>query len=258
MAVLPRQSLRHMQVFVKCFSLFCLQSNWRSHDPLLCDNEDGIAHKKCILIAHQQCAQQYKGKVNSWKCKKHCSVIQKFDLFFSPEKKVDFLRFQSIKPTRRFSILDINNNGLNIQNVWQLSTLGLLILNFTWLNNWWRVYLRCFPWYLIQSNCSTTNMNTCSKTANPPSTPALSRETFEELMEISQVPHEKENLQSRVSRLETQLSQLMTDNSALPWKCDVLAARVKCLDSMANHAASSIPNMTSATNKCKKRRLDAL
>ncbi len=102
------------------------------------------------------------------------------------------------------------------------------------------VYLRCFPRYLIQSNCSSTNMNTCSKTANPPSTPALSRETFEELMEISQVPHEKENHQSRVSRLETQLSQLLNDNLALLGQCDALPARVKCLVSMANNLASSL------------------
>ncbi len=74
----------------------------------------------------------------------------------------------------------------------------------------------------------------------------------------SQVPHEKENLQSRVSRLETQLSQLLNDNLALQGQCGALTARVKCLDSMANSAASSIPNMISATNKCKKRRLDAL
>ncbi len=38
-------------------------------------------------------------------------------------------------------------------------------------------------------------MNTCSQAANPPSQPALSTETFEELNEISQVPQEKQDLQ---------------------------------------------------------------
>ncbi len=39
--------------------------------------------------------------------------------------------------------------------------------------------------------------------------------TFEELMEISQVPQGKADLNSRVSRLETQLSYLLNNNVAL-------------------------------------------
>ncbi len=35
-------------------------------------------------------------------------------------------------------------------------------------------------------------MNTRSQAANLPSQPLMSTETFEELMEISQVPHEKD------------------------------------------------------------------
>ncbi len=78
-------------------------------------------------------------------------------------------------------------------------------------------------------------------------------------MEISQVPHEKEGLHSRVSRLETKLSQLFNDNLAIRGQCDALTARAKFLeDSMTNSTASSIPKMVSASNKCKKRRLDAL
>ncbi len=96
-------------------------------------------------------------------------------------------------------------------------------------------------------------MNTRSQSANPPSQPLLSPETFEELMEISQVPHEKEDLHSRVSRLEVQLSQLLNDNLALQGQRDALTARVKFLeDSMANNTAPSIPKMVSASNKCKK------
>ncbi len=58
-------------------------------------------------------------------------------------------------------------------------------------------------------------MNARSQTANLPSQPPLSTETFEELMKISQASHEKEDLHSRVSRLETQLSQLLNDNLTL-------------------------------------------
>ncbi len=71
-------------------------------------------------------------------------------------------------------------------------------------------------------------MNTRSQSANPPSQPLLSPETFEEL--ISQVPHEKEDLHSRVSRLEAQLSQLLNDNLALQGQCETLTARVKFLE----------------------------
>ncbi len=49
-------------------------------------------------------------------------------------------------------------------------------------------------------------MTTSSQAAHPPSQPALSTETFEELMEISQVPYEKQDLPCRVSRLVTQIS----------------------------------------------------
>ncbi len=69
-------------------------------------------------------------------------------------------------------------------------------------------------------------MNTRSQSANPPSQTPLSTEIFEELMEISQVPHEKEDLYSRGSRLEPQLSQLFNDNLALQGQCDALTARV--------------------------------
>ncbi len=85
-------------------------------------------------------------------------------------------------------------------------------------------------------------MNTRSQAANPPSQPALSTETFEELMEISQAPHEKQDLHCRVFRLETHLSQLLHDNLALQGQRDALTARVKFLeDSLANSEASSIP-----------------
>ncbi len=39
-------------------------------------------------------------------------------------------------------------------------------------------------------------------------------------MEISQVPHEKQDLHCRVSRLEAQLSQQLNDNLALQGQCD--------------------------------------
>ncbi len=82
-------------------------------------------------------------------------------------------------------------------------------------------------------------MNTRSQAARPPSQPALSTETFEELMEISQVPHENQDLHCRVSLLETQLSQLFNDNLALQGQCNALTARVKFLeDAMENSAAS--------------------
>ncbi len=78
-------------------------------------------------------------------------------------------------------------------------------------------------------------------------------------MEISHVPHENQDLHCRVSRLETQLSQLLNDNLALQGQCDALTARVKFLvESLEISAASSIPKMVSSSNKCKKRRLDAL
>ncbi len=47
-------------------------------------------------------------------------------------------------------------------------------------------------------------MNTRSQAARPPSQLAVSTETFEQLMEISQVPHENQDLHCRVSVLETQ------------------------------------------------------
>ncbi len=101
-------------------------------------------------------------------------------------------------------------------------------------------------------------MNTRSQAAHPPSQSALSTETFEELLEISHVSHENQDLHCCVSRLKTQLSQLLNDNLALQGQCDALTARVKFLeDSMENSAASSIPKMDSSSNKCKKRRRDA-
>ncbi len=82
-------------------------------------------------------------------------------------------------------------------------------------------------------------MNTRSQAAHLPSQPALSTETFEELMEISQVPHEKQVLHFRVSRLGTQLSQQVNDNLALQGQCDALTARVQFLeDSMTNISAN--------------------
>ncbi len=134
---------------------------------------------------------------------------------------------------------------------------------------WIRVVLSwyCYTWvlalffsqYLVQSNCSATKMSTRSQAARPPSQPALSTGTFEELMEISQVPHENQDTHCRVSLLEIQLSQLLNDNLALQEQCDALTARVKFLeDSMENNAASSNPKMVPSSSKCKKRRLDAL
>ncbi len=102
-------------------------------------------------------------------------------------------------------------------------------------------------------------MNTRSQATHPLSQPALSTETFEELVEISPVPHAKQDLHCRVSRLRTQLSQHVDDNWALQGQCDALTARVRFPeDSVAKSAASSFPKMISASNKCKKRRLDAL
>ncbi len=73
------------------------------------------------------------------------------------------------------------------------------------------------------------------------------------LMEISQVPHENQDLHCRVSLLETQLSQLFNDNLALQEQCDALTARVKFLeDSVENNAASSNPKMVSTSSKCRK------
>ncbi len=65
-------------------------------------------------------------------------------------------------------------------------------------------------------------MNTRSQAARPPSQPALSTETFEELMEISQVHHENQDLHCRISLLETQLLQLLNDNLALEGQCETL------------------------------------
>ncbi len=69
-------------------------------------------------------------------------------------------------------------------------------------------------------------MNTRLQAANPPSQPALSTETFEEVMEISKVSHGKQDLQCCICRLETQLSQLLNDKPALQGQCDALTARV--------------------------------
>ncbi len=109
--------------------------------------------------------------------------------------------------------------------------------------------------YLGQYDCSTTKMNTRSQAARPPSQPALSTETFEELMEISQVPHENQDLHCRVSLLETQLLQLLNDNLALQGQCETLTSRVKFLeDSLEKNTAPSNPKMVSSSSKCKKRR----
>ncbi len=78
-------------------------------------------------------------------------------------------------------------------------------------------------------------------------------------MEILQVPHENQDLHCRVSRLETQLSQLLNDNLALQGQCDALTVGVMFLeDSMANGAASSIAKMVTVSKKCKKRRFGTL
>ncbi len=78
-------------------------------------------------------------------------------------------------------------------------------------------------------------------------------------MEISQVPHENQDLHCRVSLLETQLSQLLNDNLTLQGQCEALMARVKFIeDSLEKNAASSNPKMVSSSSKCKKRRFDAL
>ncbi len=55
-------------------------------------------------------------------------------------------------------------------------------------------------------------------------------ETFEELVEISQIPHE--------SRLETQLSYLLNNNVALQGQCNALTDCFKFLEySTANPTA---------------------
>ncbi len=87
----------------------------------------------------------------------------------------------------------------------QIPTTLQLFLNFS---------SQLFSQYLVQSNCSTTKMNTRSQAARPPSQPALPTETFEELMEISLVPHENQDLHCRVSLLESQFSQLFNENVA--------------------------------------------
>ncbi len=78
-------------------------------------------------------------------------------------------------------------------------------------------------------------------------------------MEVSQVPHEKEDLHGRVSRLETRLLQLLNDYLAIQEQCNALTASITFLeDSLANSAASSIQKLVSVSNKCENRRLDAL
>ncbi len=80
-------------------------------------------------------------------------------------------------------------------------------------------------------------------------------ETFEKLMEISQLPQEKENLLSRFSLLEAQVLQLLNDHLALQGHCHALIARVKSLeDSLANSSTLSPPKMVSSSSMC--RRLD--
>ncbi len=65
--------------------------------------------------------------------------------------------------------------------------------------------------------------------------------TFEEFMEISQVPQDKADLNSRVSRLETQLLLLLNDNLGLQGQCNALTACVMFLeDSKANSTALPI------------------
>ncbi len=97
-------------------------------------------------------------------------------------------------------------------------------------------------------------MDTRSQSAHPPSQPPQSKETFEEGL---QVPQEKEGLYSRISRLETHLSQFLHDNLALHGQCDTLTARVRFLDNSIELHLFSILRVVSASNKCKKRRLDA-
>ncbi len=68
-------------------------------------------------------------------------------------------------------------------------------------------------------------MNTRPKSAQPLSQPPpLPTETFEELMEISEVP--QEDLFSRILLLETQLRRLLKEHMALQLHCDWLAERV--------------------------------
>ncbi len=72
-------------------------------------------------------------------------------------------------------------------------------------------------------------------------------------MEISQVPHENQDIHCRVSRLETLLLQLLNDNVAVQGQSDALTVGVKYLeDSMANGAASSTAKMVTASKKCKR------
>ncbi len=137
-------------------------------------------------------------------------AIQQFDLFCYPEKKVDFLHFQSIRPTRIFFQTSIliptlkSSKRLTVAFVW----FPLVSSFLTLLGQRIGEEPTCTVFvsqYLVQYYCSTTKMNTRSQAAHPPSQPVLFTETFEELMEISQVPHENQDLHWRVSLLENQL-----------------------------------------------------
>ncbi len=86
-----------------------------------------------------------------------------------------------------------------------------------------------FYWSNFHSNCATISMNTRSQKALPP----LPTETFEELMEISQIPQEE--LPSRVSLHESKFAQPLNGHEAQQLHCDGLTKRVKCLEtSLAN------------------------
>ncbi len=51
-------------------------------------------------------------------------------------------------------------------------------------------------------------------------------------MEISQVPHENQDLHCRVSLLETQLSQLLNDNLALQGQCETGGGTIKKVEKL--------------------------
>ncbi len=176
----------------------------------------------------------------------HARAIQKFDLFCHPEKKVDFSSFPKLQAHKKFFQTWIliptlkSSKRLTVAFVWFplvasfLTLLGLRIGEEPTCT----VFV---SQYLVQYYCSTTKMNTRSQAASPPSQPPLSTETFEELMEISQLPHENQDLHCRVSLLETQLSQLLNDNLALQGQCETLTARFKFLEEFTGKERSIVP-----------------
>ncbi len=84
-------------------------------------------------------------------------------------------------------------------------------------------------------------MTTCSQSVQTP----LPTETFEELIELSQIP--QEDPFSRNSPFETQIAQILSKHMALQLYRDDLNERVKSLEtSQANNTSPSAPKTASS------------